>query len=401
MTTENHLSKGALASFIIAIGFYLYEFILQAAPGVMQHELTSSLTLNSADLGWLTGCFYLPYALLQIPAGIILDRISTRTWLVIVTLGFALGTTLFAIATNLTLASVGRLLMGACSAGAFITILHIITHQFAPRYFTTLVGLAEMMGALGGIMSSALLAHLLQLFSWRTLHLIGATLGLFLALFSYFTTSTPKNQYNFTKKTSIRTTLMELLHSPSIWQIGGYSLFVWAPLIGLAFWGVPWLETAYPQLPRTLLAKIIATVWLGQAGASLFWGWLSPNKKLLLTLMRTCALAGAVISFCMIWFPLPLPIIALCIFTIGVTSSAQALAFMLLPNYLPATSLSTANGINNMFIVCGGLLISPLIGWGLTQNLYPQMITNFRTVLLLLPLSYLIAALPLNTGRTP
>lgn len=383
-------SKGVLMLFVVAVGFYLYEFILQAAPGVMQHEITLSLALNSTELGWLTGCFYLPYALLQIPAGLLLDRFATRTLMIVVILSFTLGTTIFALAPNLALACTGRLLMGASSAGAFITILHIITHQFAPRYFTPLVGLAETMGALGGIMSSALLACLLRLLSWRTVYLAGAGFGLCLAVFSYFTPSTAL-KHEPKRKNALRNKLAKILRSQVIWLIGGYSLFVWTPLIGLAFWGVLWLEAIYPSLPRTTIAQMVATIWLGQGGASLFWGWLVPDKKMVISLMKACTIVGAFIATGLIWLPLPPLVITIGIFAIGVASSAQALAFMLLPNYLSTSDLSTANGVNNMFIVYGGLIVSPLIGWGLTQNFFPQPVANFRVVLLLLPLSYLVA----------
>ena len=74
MTNKQNFLNTPYALFIwgLAAFFYFYENVLSAPLGIIQPELFSEQVLNkSVDLDLITTYFYLPYALMQIPLGIL------------------------------------------------------------------------------------------------------------------------------------------------------------------------------------------------------------------------------------------------------------------------------------------------------------------------------------------
>lgn len=390
--------------FLLAAGFYLYEFILQAAPGVMQNELMQDLAVNATNLGIISGCFYVPCALLQLPAGLLLDRYSTRIILTTVCTCFAAGVLLFAHARCATTASIARFIMGGAASCAFISILHLVTHWIPRNHFALFVGLAEMLGALGGLLGTTILVRLLNHFNWRTVMGGFAYLGFILALLIVLLIRSQPPQIKkraFPLTTNAMGDIREILRHRETWFLGIYSFCIWAPVIGLSLWGVEFFIVVH-GLTKYHAAYTMAAMWLGIALASPLLGWLSDYTGKRSLFMILCALIGNISTLAMVFF-VALPEIALIVLALGVgfASAGQTLAFVLIKDNHGLRRNGAANGINNTFVVAGGILLQPLMGKILDLHLGQSMHSGihyydanaYKNVLLLLPLCYCIATL--------
>jgi len=69
----------------IAASFFFYKYFIQVSPSVISHDLMSAFHLSGLGLGHLAACFFYAYLLMQIPAGMILDRYNPL-WVLFVTL---------------------------------------------------------------------------------------------------------------------------------------------------------------------------------------------------------------------------------------------------------------------------------------------------------------------------
>ena len=58
--------------------FVSYQFLLQASTSAMIPGLMHSFRLSVSDVGVLSASFFYPYVLLQIPAGLLVDRLGVR-----------------------------------------------------------------------------------------------------------------------------------------------------------------------------------------------------------------------------------------------------------------------------------------------------------------------------------
>jgi MFS family permease len=86
----------------------------------MVSDLMEAFSVGAAVLGQLSALYFYPYALLQIPIGVLLDRFGARVLLSGAMAMAALGTIAFGLARSLELAYAGRFLIGAGSAVGFI-----------------------------------------------------------------------------------------------------------------------------------------------------------------------------------------------------------------------------------------------------------------------------------------
>ena len=77
---------------------------------------------------------------MQIPAGILSDTQGPRRLLAAGALVAAAGTLMFSMAHSFTLASVGRFLIGASVAVAFVGMLKLANNWFPPHYYATASG---------------------------------------------------------------------------------------------------------------------------------------------------------------------------------------------------------------------------------------------------------------------
>ena len=84
--------------------FYGYEYFLQVSPSVMVPDLMRSFHIGGAALGNLTAFYFYAYASMQIPAGLLLDRLGPRRLLTIAVLLCASGAFIFGSAHSLPVA---------------------------------------------------------------------------------------------------------------------------------------------------------------------------------------------------------------------------------------------------------------------------------------------------------
>ena len=102
------------------------------------------MQLSALTAGLLSGTFYVIYAALQIPAGFLFDRKSTRRLLTIKTLICSTGCFLFAASYSLTGLFLGRFLIGAGSAFAFIGLSHLLRQHYPLKRFAFMIGLSDL-----------------------------------------------------------------------------------------------------------------------------------------------------------------------------------------------------------------------------------------------------------------
>ena len=142
VATQNAVKLPTIRSWMVwgaAAVYYFYEMVLRVSPSVMTGELMSEFMVTSTALGVLASCYYYAYLMLQIPGGLIVDRLGPRIVVAASALLCAVGAYLFAYAESILLAQIGRFLIGAGSACAFISCLKIASNWFLPAQFAPLM----------------------------------------------------------------------------------------------------------------------------------------------------------------------------------------------------------------------------------------------------------------------
>jgi MFS family permease len=330
------------------------------------------------------------------------DRANFRVLVTIAIIICAIGAGIFGLSDSLLTGLLARLFMGLGSAFAFLSVLTVAGRCFHTRHFALLSGIAQLlaaMGAIGGVVPIAFAVHHL---GWR--HSMGGLMliGLVLALTVWVFLKKPKEdcEYNQDPQSeSIGKSLHHIVKNTQTWWVAFYAFLNWAPVTAFAsLWGVPFLVTSY-QISTQTASYLCAFIWLGIGLSSPFIGVLSDkvgNRKPFLTLT---ALIGAVSIAGIIYFPnLPLGILGLFMFMLGVGSSGQILSYAIIQDFTDKKRLSASIGFNNMALVASGLIMQPLVGKLLSWNDTAASITqsynliDFQHALIVLPIVFLLCA---------
>lgn len=392
----------------LAATFYFYETLLQVSLDVMAPDLMRTFQANATALGKLGGYYFWIYALMQIPIGVLLDRFGARRLLTTAATICTLGCLVFATATKLNIAEIGRLLIGFGSAFAAISCLSLVARWFPIRRFALVAGLSLTIAMLGAIGGHIPLAILISWLGWRHSMLLLSLVGAILAGFIWRVVrdSPPQtiNQQTITHvaQKNLLTGLKITSSNTQSWLVACYGGLMYAPTIVLgSLWGVTFLMTQYGITPISA-SKLISIFFTGWAAGSVLFGWFSDHigKRRPAMLIGSC---GALITTLAIIYIANLPIIALgfLLFMFGAFSSGFFPAFSIIREINPPNVSGSALGFMNSINMVGGALGQPLVGWLLDKNWAGKMeagtriytTANFHFALTVIPICIAISLL--------
>jgi MFS family permease len=374
-TDKSHWTKNVYPYFVFFLAslFYIYEFCLRVMPSTMTHQLMAHYDLTAQGLGLLAALFYFAYTPMQIPAGLLYDRFRPRVLLALGILLCAASNYIFGHASNVVVASMARLMIGFTSSFAFIGALLVASRWFPPRQFATLAGLVQLLGCLGAIIGEAPIAALVVHYGWLTSINILSGVGVALSLLVYgFIRTHPKHKKYpdapEKKELSIKQSLKRITHQSQTWWIAGYAFCCWAPIsIFATLWGPSAIHMEYHN-SMTTASALTSVIWVAIGLGSPLTGWFSNyfhNRKVPLIL---CSLLGlcAFVAFLFLHTP-PYALLIALLFIFGFSATSQVITFGLVMDNQKDDVLGTAIGFNNMAVICGGVLLQPLVGWVLTR----------------------------------
>ena len=151
---------------ILCLGYFLVYFH-RVSTAVVAPELTETFGLTAASLGLLSSAYFYPYALAQIPSGILTDYWGPRKTVAFFILVAAIGAFLFGTASDYTWAIAGRSLVGLGVAFIYIPVMKILAEWFRQHEFATLTGLLLSVGNIGALSAAAPLSLLVGAVGWR------------------------------------------------------------------------------------------------------------------------------------------------------------------------------------------------------------------------------------------
>lgn len=369
-------SRAILIYTLVAL-FLFYEMGIQVSPGIITKELMFDFNTNALGLGIMSGFFYYTYTLMQIPAGLLYDRFNVRIVLTVPVILCALGALLFSMADSIFLGSLGRLLMGAGGAFAFIGVLVVISDLFSVKYFPFFVGLTQLLAALGAMFGGLPLIPFIEQYGWRTtlgsIAIIGFVLAGFIGWIAHYQR---KSNSEGVKHMGIVHSLKLIVTNSQTWVVAIYACVLWAPMAAFAaLWGIPFLENVY-GLTNGQAAFLNSLMWVGLACGSPLLGWWSSAISRRRLPLLVAALVGLVaFSFIISGIQLSVWAIGLLIFLAGAACAGQAISFSVIKDINSPKTMAAAIGFNNMAVVVSGAIFQPLIG-KLIQNHYTGEIAN-------------------------
>ncbi|NGX26500.1 MAG: putative sulfoacetate transporter SauU [Chlamydiae bacterium] len=388
---------------LLSASFMFYKYAIEVSPSVMTTHLMSEFHIDGAQLGNLAACYFYAYLLMQIPAGLLVDRFGPRRVTSIAIAICGLGTILFASSGNLFLAQAGRFAAGLGGAFAALNCLKLTANWFPANRFALMAGLMMSLGMLGAVGGQAPLSAFINTLGWRpALFAIGIA-GLALA-FLFWLIVRDRSKYHINvnltpKDTNLWASCMAVFKSKQSWILSIYSGLAFAPITVFGgLWGVPFISEAF-ELSKMQAANIVSLLFIGFAVGAPIWGWFSDfigtRKKVMYV-----GTFFAVIAFCLVlYLPLSVWLLSITMFLFGFFISTFLLCFTMIREINAPMVAATAIGFMNAFDALLGALSDPLtgkfldIGWSgkMLEGARVFSVETYRWALTTVPI-YLVVA---------
>lgn len=347
--------------------FMFYKYALEVSPSVMTKHLMAAFGIDGAQLGNLAACYFYSYMIMQIPAGLLLDKFGPRKTTTIAISLCGVGAALFGGANSLFIAEVGRFLMGMGASFAALNCLKLIACWFPLKRFAFMAGLMMTLGMLGAVGGQAPLSAFIEKLGWRSAINVIAIAGFILAaLFWIVVRNTPPHHVSYRvtpKSLSVLASCKEVFRNKQGWWLSLYSGLAFAPVsVFGGLWGVPFLAQYY-TLSHTAAAHHVSMIFIGFAVGAPIFGWLSDfigRRKIVMVIGTAIAAIFSIMVLAMP--PMPLSMLSAVMFLFGFSISSFLLCFTMIREINPPILAATAVGFMNAFDALFGAVSDPLTG---------------------------------------
>ncbi|MFD4136989.1 nitrate/nitrite transporter [Streptomyces goshikiensis] len=349
--------RTAVAVWSIGVSVYFVAVIFRTSLGVAGLEAADRFHVNASALSTFSLLQLLVYAGMQIPVGLMVDRLGTKKVLTLGAVLFTAGQIGFALSPSYGMALAARALLGCGDAMTFISVLRLGTRWFPARRAPVMAQLAGLIGMAGNLVSTLVLAPVLHGVGWAAAFAGSATAGLVvlvpLTLFlrdhpeGHGPAPRPRGTGGFVRR--------QIAES---WREPGTRLGLWVhfttqfpAMVFLLLWGMPFLVEAQ-GLSRTAAGALLTLVVVSHMCCGLLYGQLVGRRQsarlplALGTVALTALLWASVLVYPGEHAPTGL-LVALCV-VLGTCGPASMIGFDFARPANPAERQGTASGITNM-----------------------------------------------------
>lgn len=363
---------------LLAAG-YLLVYFHRLSPAVVALDLMDELKADAGLMGLLASAYFYPYALMQIPSGLLSDSWGPRKTITSFFVLAGIGSIAFGAAPSVGWAIAARVAVGVGVAMLFVPTMKILTSWFKVSEFTFASGILLAVGGLGVLSAASPFAYLSTVLGWReSFAIIGVATLLLAALIWILVRDTPQ-QKGLPAVQDGDGALGDGGPAIGLWQgvkmvIGSarfWPLFVWCFFtFGIFFsfsglWGGPFLIHVYGMdkiqaggvLSMPAVAIILGCPLLGFISDRV----LRSRKKVLLI----CASAVLFLSVPPAFYPAGFSVAGLYVWSLllGFFGSAVVVvAFTTAKEMFPVKMAGTAVGLINIAPFLGGAIMQPVVG---------------------------------------
>ena len=379
----NKVNKSVLIFCVFAFGFFISN-LLRSITATLTPVLTSDFDLSAGNLGLLAGGYFLGFSLMQIPAGLLLDKYGPKKVVAYLLLIALVSTISFAFAKSFTGLLISRFFIGVGVAACLMGPLTGYRVWFEDKYQQRANSWMLMVASFGFVISTLPVQILLPMIGWRSIFLIISILILLsIVLILVFAPSWNNNVQNQNIQSAESTGRLS-----DVWK---NKFFI--SLIPLAFlnyggvqaiqtlWAGPWMLNVAGYSP---LESATGLFWINiiMLFAFMFWGYILPKFSSLgidsMKIVKIGLPISYIVLFCIIIMgqkagAMMFTLYILSSIVLSLTQPALALSF---PQNLAGKSLTSLN----VFIHSGTFFVQWGIGLliDLSKNMGANIITSYK-----------------------
>ncbi|MFD3307915.1 nitrate/nitrite transporter [Streptomyces sp. NPDC058694] len=355
--------RRAVTVWSVGVSVYFVAVIFRTSLGVAGLDAADRFHVNASALSTFSILQLLVYAGMQIPVGLMVDRLGTKKVLTFGVVLFTIGQLGFALSPSYGMALASRALLGCGDAMTFISVLRLGSRWFPARRGPMVAQLAGLVGMAGNLVSTLVIARLLHGVGWTAAFAGSSVAGVVvLVLMLLFLKDHPEGHEP--EPFPHRGAAYVRRQIAASWREPGTRLGLWVhfttqfpAMVFLLLWGLPFLVEAQ-GLSRAAAGELLTLVVLSNMFVGLVYGQIVARHHAarlplaLGTVLSTAVVWGATLAYPADHAPMWL-LIVLCV-VLGACGPASMLGFDFARPANPPERQGTASGITNM----GGFVAS-------------------------------------------
>lgn len=243
---------------------YVLSQLYRSFMAVLAPILSAELGMDTTELAFASGAWFVTFALAQFPVGYLLDTIGPRrTAGYMFTLFAGAGAILFAMAENAEMVIAAMGLIGIGCAPVLMAPFYIFARTFAVRKFATYGAIFIGIGTFGNIFGSEPLAAAAITFGWRPVMFMIAASTVVIGTIALIVTKDPEKIERSADDEQGSVGFLAVLKIRKLWPIFPLSLFGYSVAAGVrGLWAGPYLEDVFTldvlEIGRVTLYMAIA-----------------------------------------------------------------------------------------------------------------------------------------------
>ncbi|MGW1835627.1 MFS transporter [Streptomyces sp. NPDC002067] len=355
----------AVAVWGIGVAVYFVAVTYRTSLGVAGLDAADRFHINASALSTFSILQLLVYAGMQIPVGLLVDRLGAKKVLALGVVLYTVGQFGFALSGSYAMALGSRALLGCGDAMTFISVLRLGSRWFPARRGPMVAQIAALVGMAGNLISTLVLARLLHTLGW-TATFAGSAVGgvVVLVLLLAFLKDHPEGFAPAPAPTTHTGAAFVRRQIADAWREPGTRLGMWVhfttqfpAMFFLLLWGLPYLVEAQ-GLSRATAGSLLTLIVLSNMVIGLIYGQIIARHHAarLPLALGTTGVTAAFWAITLYWpgphAPMAL-LVVLCL-VLGACGPASMIGFDFARPANPPERQGTASGIVNM----GGFMAS-------------------------------------------
>lgn len=346
-----------------ATGYFL-SFLYRSINALIAPDLVADLGATSSTLGLLTAAFFLGFAGLQLPLGVMLDRYGAARVQSVLLLVAATGALLFAFAPNTAALIAARALIGVGCAGGLMAAFKAIMRWFPPNRLALVNGCYMAVGGVGAMAATKPAEMVLQITDWRGLFVGLAVLTLISATLIFFLAPRGDGAENPPELKVQAREVSKIFGDRLFWRVAPLSVFGMGGAMSVqTLWAGPWLTDSV-ALARDEVATRLLVMNAAMTVGFIATGWISDSLRARgISTLHVMAGGTLVSMLALLAITVQIDPAGWLHWTLfGFTCNVTAIVYAMLARHFGGAFAGRGNTANTLLVFAGTFLIQSTMG---------------------------------------
>ncbi len=368
---------------IVLAAIYVFVTFHRMAAGVVKTDLQETFKIGAAQFANIGSMYFYAYFIMQIPSGILADKLGPKKTVASFSLLAAIGSVIFGLAPSIMIAYLGRFMVGIGVSVVFICLIKIQSRWFYARNFALMVGFAGVAANLGAVLAQTPLVIAASTFGWRnTFIYMGLAMIIFAVLVVLFVKDDPNDmglpgmdelegRPVAASTIKVGEALKSVMSNKKTWvislsYIGLYTGYV----VLLGTFGVSYIITAY-GLQKIQAANMIIVAVVGSMISGLVIGYISDKIKKRKIVIVSLSVITLLCWILFIYVKMPVTLLMPFLFIMGFVMSCFTMCWTVSNEVNDRRYSGIATGVVNCIGFAGAAIVP--VWMGKTLDTYKAM----------------------------